>query len=99
MALKIATITVTTSGTRVPLAATSTPVRWFAVQPTSTNTLNIYIGDSTVSHSGPTGISLAPSAAPFQFPPAGGAGAVWDLALVFADADTSGNSFSLVYLL
>lgn len=97
MAIQIATITVATAGTRVPLASSITQVKWFAVQPLAANTLNVYVGDVTVSHSGPTGIALAPAGSPFIFHPCGNA-APYDLSLIYADADTSGNKLSVVWL-
>ena len=79
---------VTTAGTAEPLSSTSIPCRAIAIKAKSTNTGNIYVGDSSVSSS--TGFILRGSESITLD--------IDDVSKVYIDADVDGEGVSFIYL-
>ncbi len=104
MIYTIANVTITTSGTPVPLASSRTPCGWVAVTALSANSgTNIYLGGvnpaskagTLVSGTGKVGIVIAKGVT-YTF---NGQSATTyiDLQDIWVDADTSGDKVSVTY--
>lgn len=86
--------TVTTAGTRVALAASSTPVVWATVQAKCANTGYIYVGGANVSSS--NGIEIAACQAAVFGTVIDGR-AYYDLAEIYIDASVNGEGVKFTY--
>lgn len=88
------TKTVTTAGTRVPLTATGlTMANWLLIQPISTNTGLIYIGDRGVTSSNSNGLSVGDS--DVLWPSA--TTNIYDLSTIYIDSSVSGEGVTVLY--
>lgn len=92
--------TVTTAGTRVPLAASRTMADWVNVQANeatpggqTANTKAIFLGDKTVAAA--NGIILLPGDA-FPYPPVAGA-TMYNLAEIYIDSEANGDGVRFLY--
>lgn len=93
-------ITVATSGTRVPLSATSLKVSYLMIQRDPSNAGNIYLGDSTVTASngivvGSSSPSIAMSADDTEADEDKG---YFDLADMYIDAANNGDKVRIAYI-
>lgn len=86
--------TVTTSGTAVPLVASTTPAKMLYVRAKTTNTGNIYFGDSTVDVSTSKQIILAPMQ---SVTINAESGFKIDLVEQYIDADVNGEGVDFLY--
>ena len=93
--------TVAAAGTPVPLSATSILCNWLLIQALSGNAGKIYVGDSNVLNTGLGGITLEQpflaSNLPFQTMETSSLVALFDLNLIFIDADSSTDGVNIVY--
>jgi hypothetical protein len=88
------TKTVTTAGTAVRLAASSTPAAWVTIQALSTNTGVICVGGSNVLAAMKNGTCLAAGqAAPFYATPA----YIYDLNTIWIDSTVNGEGVGVTY--
>lgn len=93
--------TVAAAGTPVALSATTILCNWVLIQALAGNGGKIYVGDATVLNTGLGGITLeAPflnSNLPFQTMETSSLTALFDLNLIFIDADSSTDGVNVVY--
>lgn len=90
-------VTVTTAGSRVRLTTSDIPATSIAIVADPLNTLNVYVGDSTVSAS--TGFPLAPGdVMPLSADRTRGYSEEMMLSDIYVDADTNGNKVRVFYL-
>jgi len=94
---KVTKVTVTAIGTEVPLSATALYSSHVVIHADSTNTNNIYVGDSTVTAA--TGMPLAPGEKLYL----GDlirkdSNEAFDLTKIYIDADTNGNFARVGYV-
>lgn len=96
MPVQQAKVTVTSAGTRVPLAVQSTKCAWINIQAAPGNSGNVYVGTNLVSVSA-FGVTL-PNGDGFFCPPLTGENA-YDLSQIEVDADNSGAVLNILYFL
>ncbi len=93
--------TVAAAGTPVPLSGTSILCNWLLIQALAGNAGKIYVGDSNVLNTGLGGITLEQpflaSNLPFQTMETSSLTALFDLNLIFIDADSSTDGVNIVY--
>lgn len=90
----VATVTVSSAGTAVPLSSSSMMVYSATVQSLRTNTGYQYIGDSTVTSS--NGQEFGPSdVAEVEGPPSAKGQEQFDLSQVYVNSSTSGAEFRI----
>lgn len=88
-------VTVTTAGTRVPLAASAALVYAVTVQSDSDNTGMQYLGDSTVTSA--NGTKFSPTDTIEVEAPAGARGVdQFDISKIYVDSSTNGAIFRIV---
>ena len=90
-----APVTITNAGTAQQIFATAQGARAVIIQADPANTLNVYVGDSTVSAS--RGIALTPGSS-MEITPGGQNAEPIDLSTIWADADTSSNILRVQYI-
>ena len=99
-------VQVTSAGTKVPLSATSVMASWITVVGDLSNTGTVYVGDSTVKNASSGAKTYIGH--PLVKPAAGaqpnfinvreiGGPAIYDLSLIFVDADTSNDAITFNY--
>lgn len=91
-------VTVTTAGTAVPLSSSKKYVASLVIDASSTNTNNVYVGDSSVDST--TGLKLKPEkAVDIELQnDANGKMMEIDLNEIYVDADSDGNFVIIGYL-
>ena len=91
-------VTVNTAGTAVPLASSTKLVASLAILAENSNTLNCYVGDSSVDSN--SGMSLKPEGAMDieMQNDANGKCIEIDLSEIYIDADTDANAVRISYL-
>lgn len=102
MALTFLAKTVTSSGTRVQLSATSLPCAWAIIQPARANSGKIFIGDVTVGTTGILGYTLDTPVANvdlsnLRLPPVASGPNTIDLSEIYVDTSASGCSVNVIY--
>jgi hypothetical protein len=92
--LYLSRITVTTAGTRKPLATVRTPATWVNVQNTPTNSGSVFLGDVNVAAATP-GVTITPGSA--FFCPQETVPTPYDLANMYVDASVNGTTVDILY--
>jgi hypothetical protein len=90
--------TVTTAGTRVPLATTTFMVNQLTISPLATNTGTIYFGDSSVSSTVGLHIKKTDPSVWLGSSQIDGRDDSIDLSKVYIDASVNGDGVSILYL-
>lgn len=85
--------TVTTAGTEVPLTATKVMANWLLIQPISTNTGIIYLGDSSVTSA--NGVELNVGDSDVLWPSS--TTNIYDLSTIYIDSSVSGEGVKVLY--